>query len=59
MAYMWNLKKKKEKWYKWTYLQDGNRAVEVENSLIVTRGRKREGVNWDTGIDIYKLLYIT
>ena len=25
---------------------------------LATRGRKREGVNWEIGIDIYKLLYI-
>ena len=36
---MWNLKK----WYKWTYLQNRNRVTDVENKLIVTRGRRGEG----------------
>ena len=47
IAYMWNLKK----WYKWIYLQNRNRVTDVENKLW---GR---GINWETGIDIYTLLY--
>ena len=35
IAYMWNLKK----WYKWTYLQNRNRVTDVENTLMVTRGK--------------------
>ena len=54
IAYMWNLKK----WYKWTYLQNRNRATDVENKLLVTRGKRGEGINWEIGIDIYTLLYI-
>ena len=34
IAYMWNLKRG----YKWTYLQNRNRVVDVENKLMVTRG---------------------
>ena len=27
-----------KKWYKWIYLQNGNRITDVENKLMVTRG---------------------
>ena len=27
----------KKKWYKGTYLQNGNRVTDVENKLVVTR----------------------
>ena len=47
--YMWNLKKK-----------DTNRliyrsevVIDVENNLLITRGEKGEGINWETGTDIY------
>ena len=47
ITYMWNLKKKK---YKWTYLQNRNRATDIENKLMVTKGerggRDKLGV-WD------------
>ena len=33
---MWNPKK----WYKWTYLQNGNRITDVENKIMVTKGEK-------------------
>ena len=36
---MWNLKK----WYKRTYLQNKNRVKDVENNLMVTRGKAGEG----------------
>ena len=35
IAYMWNLKNG----YKWTYLQNRNRVTDVENKLMVTRGK--------------------
>ena len=35
---MWNLKK----WYKLTYLQNGNRVTDVENNLMFTGGKGRE-----------------
>ena len=48
-AYMWNLKKK-----------DTNRliyrsevVIDVENNLLITRGEKGKGINWETGTDIY------
>ena len=31
-AYIWNL----EKWYKWTYLQGGNRDADIENKHVDT-----------------------
>ena len=35
ITYMWNLKKG----YKWTYLQNRNRVTDVENKLMVTKGK--------------------
>ena len=35
-----------------------NRITDVENNLIVTGGKEKGGINWETGIDIYTLLYI-
>ena len=46
-----------KKMYKWSYLQNRNRVIDVENKLMVTKGEKG-GINWETGIDIYTLLYI-
>ena len=54
ITYTRNLKKPD----KWTYLPKRNRVTDVENELTVTRGQGKEGKNWDTGIDIYKLLYL-
>ena len=53
IAYMWNLKK----WYKRTYLQNRNRVTDVENKLMITKGQSGGKLNWETGIDIYTLLY--
>ena len=39
---MWNLKKKKKKGYKRTYLQNRNRLTDFEK-LMVTEGRDRLG----------------
>ena len=44
--------------YKCTYLQNRNRVTDVENKLIVTKGEGGGGIHWETGIDIYTLLYI-
>ena len=41
----WNL----NKWYKWTYLQNRNRVTDVKNKLVVIRGQKGEGINWEIG----------
>lgn len=38
IIYMWNLKKKKSKW---TYLQNRNVLVSIENKLTVTEGDSR------------------
>ena len=34
IAYM----KKLNQWYKWTYLQNKNRSIGIENRLTVTKG---------------------
>ena len=31
-----------EKWYRWIYLQNRNRVTDVENKLMVTKGKRRE-----------------
>ena len=41
MAYMWNLKN----CYKWTYLQNRNRLTDIENKLMVTKGKGEGGLN--------------
>ena len=33
ITYLWNLKKE---WYKWTYVQNKSRLIDVENKLMVT-----------------------
>ena len=47
-----------KKWYKWTYLQNRNRLINLEKELIVTwgdfGGRARLGI-WD---DMYALLHL-
>ena len=35
-----------------------NRVTDVENKLMVTRGWVEGGINWETGIDLYTLLYM-
>ena len=32
-----------KKWYKWTYLQDRNRVPDVENELMITKGKRGKG----------------
>ena len=32
--------------------------MDVENKLMITNGRMGGGINWETGIDMYTLLYI-
>ena len=54
ITYMWILRK----WYTWTYLQNRNRVTDVENKLMVTKGERGGGINWEIGIDTYTLLYI-
>ena len=39
-------------------LQNRNRVMNIENNLMVTRGGREGGINWEIGIDIYTLLYI-
>ena len=51
---MWNLKK----YVHLTYLKNRNGVTDVENKLMVTKGEKGGGINWEIGIDIYTLLYI-
>ena len=36
---MWNL----EKWYRWTYVQSGNRDTDTENKLMDTKGEGELG----------------
>ena len=51
----------KEKWYKWTYLQNRNRLIDFENELKVAGGGQedeRKGLYRDLGMDVYTLLYL-
>ena len=38
---MWNLKI----WYKWTYLQNRNRLINIGNKLMVTKRESGGGIN--------------
>ena len=40
------------------YLQNRKRLIDVENKLMVTKGERERGINWEIGTDIYTLLYM-
>ena len=50
-----------KKWYKWTYLQNRNRLTDLENELMVTRGKwgaRRDGLgvwDWHVHTAIFKM----
>ena len=44
-----------KKWYKWTYLQSGNRHINIEHKIY---GYERGGINHKFGVNRYTLLYI-
>ena len=52
---MWTL----EKWCRGTYLQSRNRDTDIENKCMDTKQGKEDGMNWETGTDIYTLLCVT
>ena len=41
-------------WHKWTYLQNRNRLTDIENRLVVAKGR---GVEWGFGVSRCQLWY--
>ena len=43
-----------KKWYKWTYLQSGNRHINIEHKIY---GYERGGINLKFGVNRYTLLY--
>ena len=52
---MWNLKKKDAN----ELIYKANRLTDLENELMVTRGKRGGGgINWEFGIDMYTLLYL-
>ena len=58
-----NKQTNKQKWYKWTYLQNRNRLTDVENKLMVTGGKvglrgvrdKLGDLDWDIHTTVYKI----
>ena len=54
IPFICSLKKKR---YIWTYLQNRNRISDVKNKHDY-QGVRGRGINWETGVDIYTLLYI-
>ena len=51
---------KKKKRYKWTYLQNRNRPINIENKFMVTKRELGRGeINQEFGINIYTLQKIT
>ena len=55
-TFMWNL----EKWYTWTYLQGRktDRHREQPYGQYPDLSSQVRGINWETGTDIYILLYM-
>ena len=51
-------KKKKKKWYKWTYLQNRNRLTENECMVGYQQGRGEGEIDWEFENDMYKPLYL-
>ena len=48
-----------KKWYNWTYLQNRNRIIDVENKHAYPGGGGgREGIDWEFEIGIYTLWYL-
>ena len=46
-------------WHKWTYRQNRNRLTDIENRLLVAKGRGGGGgLDWEFGISRCQLLYI-
>ena len=39
-------------------LQNRNRVTGIENKLMITKGRRRGGINWETGVAKYTLIYV-
>ena len=37
-------------WHKWTYLPNRNRLTDIENKLMIIKGRTREGINYTMGL---------
>ena len=38
-------------WHKWTYLQNRNRLIDIENRLVAAKGDGGgEGVDWEFGV---------
>ena len=56
ITYMRNLKKM----IQMNFLQDRSRLTDIENKpKMVTKGERwRGGINWESGIDMYTLLYL-
>ena len=44
-------------WHKWTYLQSRNWLTDVENRLIIAKG-KGNGMNGEFGVNRCKLLHL-
>ena len=41
--HMMSLKCRLKKLYRWTYIQNGNRLIDLENQLMVTKGEREQG----------------
>ena len=49
IAYMWNLKK----------MLQMNRLTDLDNEFMITGGEDGSGIDWEFGIVMYVLLYLT
>ena len=46
-----------KEWYKWANLQNRNWVTDIENKHGYQTGKVGGRLNWETGTDIYTLLY--
>ena len=53
ITYMCNIKE----WYNCYYLQNRNWIIDIENKLMVTKGKGKRRTNWEIEIDMCTLLY--
>ena len=47
--------KKKNLYHLRVYLQNRKRLIDFENNLITKGGKVGEGINWEFGVNIYRL----
>jgi len=47
-----------DRWYWWNYLQGSRRDTDIENRLVGTVGEEEGGMNWESSMETYTVLYV-